>query len=227
MSQSKTVNPIWSLISLRRLLAFAGLGILLFLAISHPLSAETITQSFKTDQALQRGMIVRLKKGDASKVELASSDNPESMYGVTVDGSAASLTLSGNEDGVFVATSGHFDVVVSDQAGNIKQGDYITVSALSGVGMRAQQEDIYVIGRALSSFDASQNTISKMEIKGSNGSSRTVNIGRVLADITVARNPSHTINDNNLPEFLRKASENAAGKSVSAWRVYAAAGFFA
>jgi len=206
-----------------RLLALIGLGLLVIISVKHPLHAQSISQGFKTDQSLQSGMIVRIKPGDSGKVEMSSSGNAQDMYGVVVSLNAAPITLSDNSQQVYVATSGRFDVLVSDQAGEIKSGDYITISSIDGVGNKASSNDTYVVGRALSGFDAKTSTVSKVEVnQGSN--KQTVNIGRVQTEVAAARNPLHKSVDSQLPGVLRRTSEVLAGKPVSSWRVYAATG---
>ncbi len=207
-----------------RLIALVGLGLLVIISLKHPLHAQSISQGFKTDQSLQSGMIVRIKPSDSGKVEMSSSGNAQDMYGVVVSLNAAPLTLSDNNQQVYVAANGRFDVLVSDQAGDIKSGDYITISSLDGIGDKATSSDVYIIGRALSSFDAKTNAVSKVEIKQGN-SKQTVNIGRVQTEIAAARNPLHKTIDSQVPGVLQRASDVLAGKPVSSWRIYAATGF--
>lgn len=207
-----------------RLIALVGLGLLVIISLKHPLHAQSISQGFKTDQSLQSGMIVRIKPSDSGKVEMSSSGNAQDMYGVVVSLNAAPLTLSDNNQQVYVAANGRFDVLVSDQAGDIKSGDYITISSLDGIGDKATSSDVYIIGRALSSFDAKTNAVSKVEIKQGN-SKQTVNIGRVQTEIAAARNPLHKTIDSQVPGVLQRASDVLAGKQVSSWRIYAATGF--
>lgn len=209
-----------------RVRAFLGLLVLVGLSIASPLSAQTVTQGYGYDQPLQRGMIVQLKKDDATKVEPVSMDTVEQMYGIVVDANDAPVTLSPDGTKVFVATSGHFDVLVSTQNGPINNGDYITVSAISGIGMKSDTAAPVIIGRALAPFDGNSGLISSAEISDSAGNKRSVALGRIAMDVTVAKNPLLKATEPNLPGFLKKAAESIAGKQVSTARAYTAVTLF-
>ena len=190
------------------------------ISLSHPLGAQAVTEGYNTDTAVQRGMIVRLKKDDATKVEPVSSDDAEHMHGIVVSASDAPVTISSDGQKVFVATAGHYDVIISTQNGPIVSGDYVAVSALGGIGMKAGTKEPYVIGRALGGFDGNKDVISTSEVKDSGGTAHKVGIGRVSLDIGIAKNPLLKANEPNLPSVLQKAAETVAGKPVNAVRVY-------
>lgn len=212
-------------LSLQRVIALALLLALIVLSITSAIGAQTsptFTQGYLTDQPVQKGMIVRLKDGDATKIEPLSQDHIDKMYGVIVDPNDAAVTLSSDGKKVFVATTSKYEVLVSTQAGKIAAGDYITLSALHGVGMKAGDTDLMVVGRALAPFDDSSPVASVTNIKDSAGGERDVRLGRITVDITVAKNPLLKGTEPNLPEVLRKVSESVAGKPVEATRVYIA-----
>ncbi len=206
--------------SIPRLLAFGGLVFLVLISTSHPLRAQTVTEAYGSDQQLQRGMIVQLKKSDTTKVEATSINTTSQMHGVVVNVNDAPVALSSEGNKTYVAIVGHYDVLVSNQAGPIGAGDYITISALSGIGMKAGSTDSFVLGKALSTFDGKSNVLSTSDIKSANGKSVTVNITRIQVDISVGHNPLQKANEPNLPSFLKKASQAIAGKEVSARRIY-------
>ncbi len=217
-------TKIQHLLSLPRLLALVALGVLIALGLLSPLGAEptALTQGYNVDKPLQKGMIVRLKDGDATKVEPLSSGEIENMHGVVVNANDAPITLSGEGQKVFVATTGTYEVLVSTQNGPIKVGDLVTVSGLHGVGMRAGSEEAWVLGRAVTAFETGSTVLGTAEVKSSDGTSKSVQLGRVAVDITVARNPLVKATQPNLPEFLQKATETIAGKPVDAPRAYMA-----
>lgn len=205
-----------------RLLALMGLAVLVFLGLSSPLGAQgAFTQGYGTDQPLQTGLVVRLKDGDTSKVTPLKLDEVDKMHGVVVDPNDAAVTLSGDGQKAFVATAGRQEVLVSTQAGEIKAGDYIALSALSGIGMKAGETDFMVVGKALADWGA-QGTVSvgTTKVKDSAGGEREVKLGRVAVDITISKNPLLKSREPDLPEFLQRVSEAVAGKPVSAERVY-------
>lgn len=207
-------------LSWQRLLSLMCLVLLIAISIYYPLSAQSVTEGYDSDQSLQRGMIVRLKKDDATKVEAVSDDDSEHIHGVVVNANDSAVTLSVDGQRVFVATSGHYDVLVSTLKGNIAAGDYIAVSPVSGIGMKAGNTEPYVIGRALAVFDGSKDVISTSEVKDSSGAPHKVSIGRVQVDIGVAKNPLLKTTEPDLPTALRRVAENVAGKPVNGVRVY-------
>lgn len=207
---------------MQRIFALAALSLLMVLSVKFPIFAQAVSQGYGSDQTLQRGMVVRLKESDASKVETVKQESADKTFGVVVDANDAPVTLSSDGKKVFIATAGRFDVLVSTQNGEIKAGDFIAISAVDGIGMKAGEKDAVAIGRALADFDGKSNAISSLEVKRSDGTSQRVNIGRVSSDIAISKNPLFKATEPNLPEALRRASEAIAGKPVDAVRVYIA-----
>jgi hypothetical protein len=203
-----------------RILALVVLLLLVYVSRIDPIFAQTFTQGYGADTVLQKGMIIQIKESDSKKVEPVKPETADKMHGVVVDANDAPVTLSSEGQKVFVANTGRFEVLVTTQNGKVKAGDYITISALQGLGMKATDLEPIVIGRALSDFDGEANVISTAEISNSDGDKKPVAIGRVSADITVSRNPLLRAEEPNLPELLRRASETIAGKEVNAVRVY-------
>lgn len=220
-------TKIKKLFSLPRLLALAALLSLVALSSQSPLGAQTaFTQGYGSDETLQRGMIVRIKKDDATKVSALKYEEMPDMHGVVVDSNDAPVTLSAEGQKVFIATGGKYEVLVSTQNGEIKAGDYITISSLSGIGMKANAAESHVVGRALSDFNGKDAVVSTTEIKDSANNTKNIAIGRLFADISVSRNPNYGPPDSGLPEALRKAAESIAGKEVNTARVYIAVVIF-
>lgn len=211
------------LISWQRIMAITSLGLLIYVSLQHPLqlNAQAVSEGYNSDQILQKGMIVRLKEGDATKVETVGADNAQHVHGVVVAANDTPVTLAKDGQKVFVSNNGHFDVLVSTQNGSINSGDYISVSSLAGVGMKTTNREPFIIGRALASFDGKTNVLSTVAIKDSNGKSQTVQLSRLSVDILGnQKNPLLKATEPNVPELLRKASEAVAGKPVNATRAY-------
>lgn len=213
-------TKIKQIISWQRIFAFFALIALVAVSVSGPLGAQNVTQGYNSDIPMQKGMIVQLKKSDTTKVELVSIETLDQMHGVVVEANDAPLTLSDEGRKVFVAINSPFEVLVSDQNGPIEPGDYITISALQGVGMKAGVTEPIVVGRALTGFDGKSGVVSSSEITDSAGAKKQVNLSRVNVDISVSRNPNLKGEDPNVPEVLRRASESIAGKKVNATRIY-------
>lgn len=184
-------------------------------------AAQTVTQGYGSDVVLQRGMIVGLKKDDLRKVEPINNDQFERLHGVVIGANDSAVLLGNDTEKVYVASGGRFTVLVSDQGGDIKQGDYVTISSVSGIGMKAGDYDPVILGRALEEFKGgdSGTLVGTAKVKDTSGKEQQINIGRVIVDVSIGKNPLLK-SDNNLPDALRRASEMIAGKSVSPIRVY-------
>lgn len=206
--------------SIRRVGAFFGLLALIFVSLSAPLSAQSVTQGYSSDKVLQRGTIVSLDAEDTAKVGAATRENEDRLHGIVVSANDSAFTLSDEKEKTFVATVGRFDGLVSTEAGTIQPGDFVTISSVSGIAMKAGERDRFTVGKAIEGFDGEVNRVSTTEIKDSLGAVNTVSIGRVLIDISVGSNPLLKPVESSLPGFLQRATEAIAGKPVSPIRVY-------
>ena len=207
-------------LSAKRLLATLGLAMLIMLSLAHPMHAQTVTQGYASDESIERGMLVSLKEGDATKVELADAANSKRLHGIVVNPNDAPVTLSSETQKIFVATVGRYDVLVSDENGTIKQGDYIGISSIKGVGTKADGKSSNVIGKAVADFDGKSNILGTSDLKNNGGATTKINIARISVDIGIGANPLAKSEDVNLPGFLKNATEAIANKKVSVVRVY-------
>jgi hypothetical protein len=215
------------LITWQRVISLAILAFLIVLSSSGAIFAQAVTQGKGSDTQLQKGMVVRLVKEDTSKVAPVNTETIEEMYGVVVDSNDAPVTLSDEGNKYFVATNGPFEILVTDQNGPIEPNDYLTISALEGVAMKAGTSEPVVVGRALAGFNGESNVIGTASVTDSKGVTKEVKFSRINADISVSRNPNLKGETPNVPEFLRKATEAIAGKPVAATRIYLAVFVFA
>lgn len=188
-----------------------------------PASAQTITQGFGSDTTLLRGSIVAVTTTDKNKIELVTRDQIDRMFGVVVNSNDSAVTLSSGQESLFVATNGRFDVLVSDQNGSVKTGDVLTLSSINGVAMKAEKTDRSIVGRAVVDVDFSKvdTILSKQTITSVTGSKHEVSISRVLADISIGRNPQYQ-DKSILPSSLRRFGESVSGKPVSTIRIFSA-----
>lgn len=187
--------------------------------------AQSVTQGYGTDEVLQRGMIVGLKEDDATKVEPVNVEQINRMLGVIVDANESPITISGEQEKVFVATIGRYDTLVSDQNGEINPGDYVTVSSLNGIGMLATYNESEILGRAITGFNGRDSIVSESSLTDTAGQIRSVKIGRIQVDIGIGNNPiakSAAVT----PEWLGKIGQAIAGKSLSPARIYISAAIF-
>lgn len=183
--------------------------------------AQTVTQGYGADSVLQRGMIVGLKKDDLRKVEPINADQFDRIHGVVIGANDAAVLLGNDNEKVYVASGGRFSVLVNNQNGDINPGDFVALSAISGIGTKAGDHDPIVLGKAIEAFKSSDSAqvIGTAKVKNTNGKDEDIKIGRVLVDVSIGKNPLLK-NDNTLPTALKRASEIIAGKAVSPVRVY-------
>jgi hypothetical protein len=210
---------------LSKVFAFVGLVFLIAISYSSPLSvlnaqAPAVTQGYGTDSTLERGMIVRLKDGDPSKIVALNAKDIESMHGIVIDPNDAPVTISSDTTKTFVATIGRYDVLVSDQNGPIKEGDLVTISSFNGVGMKATDEQTVIAGRALGEFNGKDGVVSSAIVKTTKGAETKVYIGRVQVDIGIARNPRLRTNQRGVPAVLQRITDSIANKPVTALKIY-------
>lgn len=184
-------------------------------------------QGYSADKVLDYGTIVQLTGKNADHVKVALQSELQNMFGVTVNKAQIPITISngGRTNETFVAVSGTYNVLVSDQNGEIKSGDYVTLSSLNGIAMKAGTEEPTVFGRAAASFDGKGATLgtAKLKEKGGGGE-RTVNLGVVPVTIDIRSNPNDISTDVKVPEFLRRVGQAVAEKEVSPVRIYLSLG---
>lgn len=183
-------------------------------------------QAYSATSPLDTGTIVQLADKDTSTVEIATQKNLSSMFGVTVDRGQLPVTISnGNhENETYVAVSGTYNVLVSTQGGAINQGDYITLSSVNGVGMKASTDQKTVFGRANGSFDGSHVTLGQATLKDTTGrDTQTVALGSVPVTINIQRNPNSKSTKVDVPSFLERVGQAIAEKEVNPIRIYLSA----
>jgi hypothetical protein len=205
-----TIKKILAAIALVWLAAAGGTG---------QVHAQSITKGYGTDETLQRGQIVMQKKDDPNKVVALASENIERMFGVVVNANDSPVTLSDENEKVFVSTVGQFEVLVSDQNGAIKTGEYVTISALNGIGMKADLTQQFVLGKAAANFDGQTGVITVSELKDSAGGTRKVNVGKIVVDLAISKNPQAK-SDAGAPKILNKIGQAIAGKNVNPSKIY-------
>ena len=180
-------------------------------------------QGYASDTPLDTGTIVQMAGKDSDRVKIATQPELQNMFGVTVDRNQLSLTLSngGLENETFVAVSGTYNVLVSTQGGPIATGDYVTLSSVNGVAMKAGTEEKTVFGRAAGSFDGKGVTLGTTTLKDTEGkTNQTVTLGQVAVTIDIKRNPNEKSTKVQVPEILERIGQAIAEKEVSPIRIY-------
>ena len=202
---------------------FLAIGLVLFGMGMGKAVAQNVTQGYQSDTPLQNGLMVRLSEKGSNKIEPLTSAQQTDLLGVVVAPNEAPVSLaSGAESQVYVATFGQYTTLVSDQNGPIKVGDFITISSLDGVGMKADNRQTVVLGKALKAFDGRAAAESSTTLVDSKGVKKTANLGRIPVDISVAHNPLYQPeNQNGVPRWLARAVQIVTNKPVGAVRIYA------
>lgn len=181
-----------------------------------------VVRSYTADSSVRQGMIVALSAKDANKVEPLTSQDGASMLGVAISPTEAPITVAGDgSQQIYVATSGQYNVLVSTENGTIHAGDYISISSLNGVGMKADDAQPTVLGRAASDLSESAIIEHGISIKTVNGVAK-VSLGILPVTIIIASNPNLGHGTGNLPGFIQIASSSIAARPVAASRVYMA-----
>lgn len=206
-----------------RLIAFVIIGVFVCLfGVSTAASAQSVSQAYATDGNVQKGMLVMIDPKDSKKVQPLSNKSDVSMQGVAVAANDTVVSLGSDTamTQVYVASTGKYQALVSNQNGPIKIGDIISISALDGIGMKADSQQTTILGKAISGFNGQSNVSSTMSLKTSKGTKK-VAIGLINIDISISHNPlAASVTGPPVPEFLRKSGSAIAGKPVSSVRLY-------
>ena len=199
-----------------RLLAACGLALLVILSQLGPLAAQTVIQGYGADETLQRGMLVTTKEDDETKVTALTDKNAEKMKGVIVDQNESPVTITSDDRKNFVAASGTYQVLVTNENGPIKQGDFLSISSLAGIAMKADQSQQYVVGRASGDFEGGGDALGTSDAAG-----KKVQFGRINVDLGVTRNPlAKNPEKDKIPDAIQRLSNSIADKPVSNVRIF-------
>ena len=207
-------------------LSFIGSALILLMVAAfgrQAMAAQAlVAQGYGTDGVIQNGMIVRLDPTNSSKVMTMDLSHMNKMLGVIVSGNESALTIGQSTSGqeVYVSNTGQHDVLVSSQNGPISIGDYITISSLAGIGMKADPNEAEVLGQAAGNFNANSNSLSNVQLNIGSGQKQTVSIGLIPVTINIEKNPLFNQGSHGIPSILSNITKYATNKSVSATRVY-------
>ncbi len=188
--------------------------VLLVAILSSPtaFALTDISQSYSSSQQLAVGSIVSLVKNTSDQVDAALSTNVNSIVGVVVNSNNSLLSLSTGQTGqVQVATSGIEEVLVSNINGNIYQGNEVTASPISGVGMLATS-DIKVVGIAQGTLNNTNGTTETYSNKS--GQKHTILVGEIPVLVNVSyyyKLPDKTL----IPSAIQNIADSLAGKQVN------------
>lgn len=203
--------------------ALTALIVLPFFLTPTYLKAQSLNQGYKSDQALQKGMLVTEKEDDSSKIVAVTHETLNKLKGVIIQQNDAPFTVAAEGENVFVANSGIYEVLISNENGEIKSGDYISISSLAGIGMKATEDQALVLGRATVDFKGEGDSVGSTNIS----TGQSVKFGRIPVAISITRNPwLKESKTNSIPKVLQNVSISIAGKQVNTARIWMATAVF-
>ena len=174
-------------------------------------SAE-YTQSYSSDQKLYFGSLVSLEPNNESKITLANTENAKNFLGVYIDDGGSTLAVNMSDAANQVAVNGKVVALASNLNGDIKKGDFLAISTVSGVASKALASDS-VIGSANTDFDENNPKNTRTEIINSDGLKREIVVGPIEIDLfKIQKNTSFQ------PGILQKL-EQSIGKPISSLKL--------
>jgi hypothetical protein len=207
------------------------IAICLVIVVITPVSATTIgggsVQGYAADSPYEIGTIVQLTGKDANAVTIAKQSELQNMFGIVVDRNILPVTISNADlkNEAFVAASGTYNTLVSDQSGPIASGDYVTLSSINGVAMKAGTKEKTVFGRANAPFNSKGTTLGTSILKDVDGNTnKEVTLGSIPVTIDIKSNPNVESTEAQLPDFLKRVGQAIAEKEVSPVRIYLSLG---
>lgn len=210
----------FSTTSLHRVIRNVGL-LSAFAIISTPILAGAtgaISQGYKTkSNEVTKGALMSLVSSGSTEVEPANTNNVTSLVGVAADKPLVELSTSGQNTQVVV--NGSTEALVSNINGDVKAGDKITASPISGIGMKAL-EATEIVGSAQAGLDTV--TTVNRTITDKDGKSETIKVGLLPIAINVSHYSapaSQGTISSFVPPFLQSIANTIAGRQVTPIRV--------
>jgi len=207
----------------RVILTFVAVISVGILGVAPAFADSGSVQGYGAAGPIDIGTIVQLVDKGSTEVQAATQAQLQNMFGVVVDRNQLPLAISNPsvQNETYVAVSGTYSVLVSTQGGPISTGDYITLSSVNGVGMKASTKEKTVLGRAAGSFDGKGVTLGKTTIKDTSGKDiQTVTMGTIPVTINIQHNPNVKSTKVDVPQWLERLGQQIADKQVSPVRIY-------
>jgi hypothetical protein len=183
-------------------------------------AVSALSQGYQSkDSSLQDGMVVRLSSSSTPSrlvVEATDSTSKSPPLGVASHLSDNLLSVGSAVNDIFVTTSGKANAYVADLNGEVKKGDFLSVSPLSGVLQKVSGSGQTVVGSALEDFPSSK--AKATSIKGENGQDKSAMIALMSINIDIKPVGQARVEDN----FLQAIGKTITGHSVNEVRVLAA-----
>jgi hypothetical protein len=158
-------------------------SVFLFCVVSTSASATFISEEFSSNSSMVDGSLVSKVDG-ASPIELSNLNNEFYFLGVVAQDSNSTVTIAKNDANMPVAISGEVNLLASNINGEIKEGDLLTLSWISGVAMKlTENTNTRVIAVALEDFDASS-AKSYSSIDSPTGEEGAVKVNQLFVRLT-------------------------------------------
>lgn len=217
-----------TILTLSAIVAFGFFSIVPAFAADNTGNANISAQGYAASIPVDIGTIVTLNK-DTQSVAAAKQAQQQNMFGVAVDRNQLAFAVSNSavQNETYVAISGTYNVLVSTQGGAINSGDYVALSSVDGIGMKASTAEKTVFGRAAASFDGTALTLGTTELKDSTGATKKVTLGTIPVSINIQRNPNIKSTKVNVPNWLERLGVQIAEKQISPIRIYLSMGITA
>jgi hypothetical protein len=164
------------------------------------------------------GALVSLAASGADSVSLADVGNAGNLVGVASEKPVLELS-DGSSSSIKVVVSGVAEALVSDVNGEIKAGDKITPSPISGVGMKAMQSG-EIVGTAQKALGSVSSV--KQQVTSADGKQETVNVGLLPIAVNVVYFSTNSASGSAaafVPPFLQSVANAVTGKQVPPLRV--------
>lgn len=185
---------------------------------------ENVSRSYiKGEESIATGSLVSLVNGSEESVVKTTSKNAHKMMGVVVSPNQSLFAINIVPDGVQVAVSGTADVLVSSISGPITAGDQVSISPISGVGMKAEP-GLRVIGIAQHGFAADTKGAMTQRVVDSKGVAREIHLGTIPVVIAIGYAPQDSLSDVGLVGSTKRFAATLIGHPVSTTRVLVSAG---
>jgi hypothetical protein len=179
--------------------------------------AADLTQAFKSNQTLAAGTIVSIDGDAKDTVVAANEQSGKQIVGVIVAKDGSLLSIDSTDTSIQVAVSGRANVLVSDIYGDIKTGDLVSESPLTGLGAKAKAGS-KVVGVAQADFNQNVPNVTSQSVKQVSGSPKEVAVGSIPIVVAVGQ-AAGGLGEGNFGSGLKGALSNIAGKQVSSARV--------
>lgn len=183
-----------------------GLALLFLAANAAPFAlAASLSQGYHTTEAITAGTVVSLKKSGSNEIQTTDNTNEDLILGVAVNSQNAIVDLQPSGSDVRVAISGEIPVLVTNSGGDIKPGDNLIISQISGVAMKDSTDATAkkYIGVASDSFSSSTTGAKQVTIKVNNAD-KSVYVGLIKAKILLSDRQSSAPQPNPFVAIVEK-----------------------